>query len=77
MRGNRQPSLPKLYLIDEVAEILALSSRSVRRLIASGELMACRIGRSVRVHPHDLARYIDRQRGAFPPEAVRDRSSQG
>ena len=76
MRSNRQTSLPKLHLIDEVAEILALSTRSVRRLIASGELMACRLGRSVRIHPDDLARYIDRHRGACPSEAIRDRSSQ-
>jgi excisionase family DNA binding protein len=35
----------------------------VRRLIARRELVACRLGRSVRVHPDDLAAYIDRRLG--------------
>ena len=75
MRRERQPPLPKLHLIDEVAEILGLSTRTVRRLIARGELVACRLGRSVRVHPDDLAAYIDRRRGRCPQEAARGRSS--
>lgn len=63
MKHDRPTSVPKLHLIDEVAEILGVSTRTVRRLIATGELMACHIGRSVRVHPDDLARYVDRYRG--------------
>jgi excisionase family DNA binding protein len=63
MKNERQPTLSKLLLIDQVAEGLGLSTRTVRRLIARGELVACRFGRSVRVHPDDLARYIDRHRG--------------
>jgi excisionase family DNA binding protein len=58
---RRQPS--RLLLIDQVAEGLGVSTRTVRRLIARGELVACRFGRSVRVHPDDLAAYIDRRRG--------------
>jgi excisionase family DNA binding protein len=53
----------KLLLIDQVAEGLGVSTRTVRRLIARGELVACRLGRSVRVHPDDPAAYIDRRRG--------------
>jgi hypothetical protein len=41
-------------------------------MIAKGELIACRLGRSVRVHPDDLARCIDRRRGYCPREAARD-----
>ena len=54
---------PRLLLIDEVAEGMGVSTRTVRRLIARRELVACRLGRSVRVHPDDLAAYIDRRRG--------------
>jgi excisionase family DNA binding protein len=63
MKNERQLPSPKLHLIDEVAAILRASTRTVRRRIARGELVACRLGRSIRVHPDDLARYIDRQRG--------------
>jgi excisionase family DNA binding protein len=42
---------------------LGVSTKTVRRLIARRELVACRLGRSVRVHPDDLADYVNRQRG--------------
>jgi excisionase family DNA binding protein len=75
MNRDRRPPLPKLHLIDEVAELLGLSTRTVRRMIARGELLACHLGRSVRVHPHDLADYIDRHRGRCPHMASRIISS--
>jgi excisionase family DNA binding protein len=58
---RRQPV--SLLLIDQVAEGLGVSTRTVRRLIARRELVACRLGRLVRVHPEDLAAYVNRQRG--------------
>jgi excisionase family DNA binding protein len=63
MTHEHQRTVPRLHLIDEVAAILGVSVRTVRRLIAAEELMACRLGRSVRVHPDDLAAYIGRRRG--------------
>jgi excisionase family DNA binding protein len=63
MRDERRQSFARLLLIDQVAEGLGVSARTVRRLIARRELVACRLGRSVRVHPDDLAAYIDRRRG--------------
>jgi excisionase family DNA binding protein len=63
MRDERRLPYSKLLRIHQVAEGLDVSTRTVRRLIARGELVACRLGRSLRVHPDDLAAYIDRQRG--------------
>jgi excisionase family DNA binding protein len=63
MKNERQPPSPKLHLIDEVAAILRVSTKTVRRLIDKRELTPCRLGRSVRVHPDDLAAYVNRQRG--------------
>jgi excisionase family DNA binding protein len=63
MKTEHQPPSPKLYVVDEVAEILRTSTRTVRRRIAKGKIKACRFGRLVRVHPDDLAAYVDRQRG--------------
>jgi excisionase family DNA binding protein len=75
MSGDRESGFPKLLSIEEVAEILGLSTRTVRRLIAKGELTVCYFGRAVRAHPDDLARYIDRHRGHRSPEAIRGRLS--
>jgi excisionase family DNA binding protein len=63
MRDERRQSIARLLLIGQVAEGLGVSTRTVRRLIARRELVACRLGGSVRVHPDDLADYVNRQRG--------------
>jgi len=63
MKHERQSAVARLLLIDEVAEGLGVSVKTVRRLITKRELTACHFGRLVRVHPDDLAAYIDRQRG--------------
>jgi excisionase family DNA binding protein len=63
MKRERQTAVARLLLIDQVADGLGVSTRTVRRLIARDELVACRLGRSVRVHPDDLADYVNRRRG--------------
>ena len=52
----RQPL--RLRTIDETAEILSVSSRTVRRLIDSGALPVHRFGRSVRVSDPDIAQLM-------------------
>lgn len=47
-----------LLTVDETAAILRLSTRQIRRLIASGALTVVRIGKSVRVRPEDLRRLL-------------------
>lgn len=44
--------------VGEVAAELRVSTMTVYRLIAAGELPALRIGRSFRVQSEDLARYL-------------------
>jgi excisionase family DNA binding protein len=48
----------RLRTIDETAEILNVSSRTVRRLIASDALPVHRFGRSVRVSDADIAQLM-------------------
>ena len=55
--GPRQP-FGRLRTIDETAEILNVSSRTVRRLINSGTLPVHRFGRSVRISDADIARLM-------------------
>ena len=48
-----------LLTIPEVAEHLRVSTRTVHRLIASKSLLACKVGRSVRIRRMDLERFLD------------------
>ena len=47
--------IARLLNVAEAAEILNISLRSVRRLIAEKKLRVVRIGRAVRIHPEALA----------------------
>ena len=48
-----------LLTIDEVADHLRISTRTVRRLIRAGELPTVPIGRSLRIRRYDLSAYVD------------------
>jgi excisionase family DNA binding protein len=48
-----------LLTADEVAEMLSVSLRSVRRLIKDGKLPIVHVGRSVRIRPEALEAFID------------------
>ncbi len=61
--NNVQPSHPKpdllqLLSVDDVAAILSVAPKTVRRMIERGTLLSCRVGRLVRVQRSDLERYI-------------------
>ncbi len=51
------PSLPTLLSVDATAVQLSVSTKTVRRLIESGALPSCRVGRLVRIRAVDLARF--------------------
>jgi excisionase family DNA binding protein len=55
-------SSPKLLRINEAAHDLAVSQRTIWRLIAAGELEAVNIGRAVRVTRASLDAFCERQR---------------
>jgi excisionase family DNA binding protein len=59
---GRPPRSLNFYTITDVAEMLGLSVRSVRRLIARAELAVHRFGGAVRVAEADLK--------AFPPAGL-------
>jgi excisionase family DNA binding protein len=56
--GTAGRPVTKLRTIDETAEILNTSTRSIRRFIASGALPAHRLGRSVRISDADIAAFL-------------------
>ena len=51
--------LPRRLLdVEETAELLRLSPRQVRRMIADGRLEAIKLGRAVRLRPEAVAAQI-------------------
>ncbi len=52
----------RLLTVSEVAEELAIHPKTVRRLVACGELAAVKIGAAVRVHPADVDAFVDEHR---------------
>jgi excisionase family DNA binding protein len=56
--GTRDRPLTRLRTIDEAAELLNVSSRTVRRLIESGALPVHRLGRLIRIADGDLAAFL-------------------
>jgi excisionase family DNA binding protein len=58
----RTDPLLRLLNIGEVADVLGVSIKTVRRRIEAGELPVIRDGRVVRVHPNDLDRYVASRR---------------
>ena len=60
MTAPLPPWIPRrLLTVKEVADLLHLSTRQVRRMIAQNDIQAVRLGRSVRIRPEALAATLD------------------
>jgi excisionase family DNA binding protein len=58
-RSGTGRSVTKLHTIDEAAELFNTSSRTVRRLVASGALPVHRLGgRLIRISDADIAAFL-------------------
>ena len=58
MNEGSDKAMTELLTVGEVAEILAVSDRTVRRLCASGELPHIYIGSQLRFEKTDLQNYL-------------------
>lgn len=68
MTKDRHPAEQLLHL-DEVAKFLAVSRRSVHRLVQSGQLRCVRVGAaSPRIRVGDLIDFIESQ--SYPPAST-------
>jgi excisionase family DNA binding protein len=65
-RASRSLARPSLLKTDEVAEILAISTRKLWVLTNRGDLPSVRIGRCVRYELRDLDAFVQRQKGRGP-----------
>ena len=54
---TRTADLERLLTVEEVAALENVSTKTVRRRIAAGDLRAIRYGRSLRIRPQDLRAY--------------------
>jgi excisionase family DNA binding protein len=61
-KGRSEP--PKFFSIHYVAEALSVSTRTVRRWIERGELIAHRLGTAVRIAESDLKAFLAQRRDA-------------
>ena len=61
---SERPDIPQppLLTIPQAAALLAISERTVRRLISSRELASIRVGVQVRLDQRDLLRWISARR---------------
>jgi excisionase family DNA binding protein len=50
--------ITRFYTVAQVADLLAVSTRSVRRWIAAGELLAHKFGRQIRISEIDLRAFV-------------------
>ncbi len=51
--------LTRFYTVAQVADLVAVSQRSVRRWIAARELLAHKFGRQVRISEIDLRAFVE------------------
>ncbi len=57
-------SLPTLFTIRQAAEYLETSTKTIRRWIDGGDLVAHRLGHQFRISETDLASFIKMRRNA-------------
>lgn len=54
----KMTALPQLLSVEDVAGVLSVSPKTVRRMLERDTLSCCRVGRLVRIQRADLERYI-------------------
>jgi excisionase family DNA binding protein len=52
-------SITRFYTIAQVADLLVVSTRSVRRWVARGELLAHKFGRQIRISELNLRAFVE------------------
>jgi excisionase family DNA binding protein len=62
MKDDRRKSPPKFYTIEQIAECLEVSTRTVRRWIKQGLLVAHRVNGMIRVSAADFQKFLDDHR---------------
>ena len=64
IRQTPTHTLPNLLTIGQTAEVLQVSTKTIRRWIKNGDLIAHRFGRQLRIGESDLQAFIRMRREA-------------
>ena len=56
--SNKPAPTRRLLSVDDIATAMGISAKTVRRMIARGELVSHRIGKLIRVSEEDLATFL-------------------
>lgn len=54
---------PPVLSVDEVADILAVTGKTIRHLIKAGDIGSIKVGRLIRIPKDRLVEYLGRQEG--------------
>ena len=57
--------MKRLLRLDEAADILDISPRTVYRLVGDGDLPALKVRGGIRIDTQDLSNYIEKQKTIF------------
>jgi len=57
--------MKRLLRLDECADILDISPRTVYRLVGDGDLPALKVRNGIRIDTQDLNSYIEKQKARF------------
>ena len=60
--ARKTTDIPEFFTIGQTAELLEVSTRTVRRWIDAGLLVAHRVGGVVRIAAHDLRAFLTQHR---------------
>ena len=58
-KNGRDERLERLLTLHELAQLLSLSDKTIRRMVAARRLPCIRLGRVLRFRPADLLRFVE------------------
>jgi len=65
----------KLYTIDQVAEMLGMHHKTIRKFISEGKLAANKVGKQWRVSGHDLSIFLEQNNGKLESKKLKEESN--
>ena len=61
-KGNKKEGLEKMLSVEEVANNLGLSKKTIYKLVKKKQLTAYRLVNKLRFKPEDIREYVDRHK---------------
>lgn len=62
----------KFYTIDQVAEMLGMHHKTIRKFITEGKLGASKVGKQWRISGHDLSVFMEKNSGKMSNEKINE-----